>query len=63
MPPNRVDTTLRVSELRDEMTAQGFKAYYVPLDEQGRRSWISGFTGSSGDAIVTMDQVLLQQSV
>ena len=32
-------------------------AYYVPLDDQGRRKWISGFSGSNGDAIVTMDRV------
>ena len=34
-------------------------AYYVPLDDQGRRKWISGFSGSNGDAIVTKDRVRL----
>ena len=34
-------------------------AYYVPLDDIGRRKWISGFSGSNGDAIVTKDRVRL----
>lgn len=57
MPPNRVDTTARLEDLRSQMLLQGVDAYYVPLDEEGRRTWISGFSGSNGDAIVTMDQV------
>ena len=32
-------------------------AYYVPLDEVGRRKWISGFSGSNGDVIVTLERV------
>lgn len=39
------------------MVQNNLQAYYVPLDEEGRRSWISGFSGSNGDAIVTLDQV------
>ena len=38
------------------MLLNGVDAYYVPLDEEGRRTWISGFSGSNGDAIVTLDQ-------
>ena len=32
-------------------------AYYVPLDEVSRRKWISGFSGSNGDVIVTLERV------
>ena len=35
------------------MAQYGLAAYYVPYDAEGRREWISGFTGSNGDAIVT----------
>lgn len=36
-------------------------AYYIPLDEIGRRTWISGFSGSNGDAIVTQNQVFIYE--
>ena len=39
------------------MSKEGVQAYYVPLDEEARRKWISGFSGSNGDAIVTLDKV------
>ena len=39
------------------MKENNFSAYIVPLDEEGRREWISGFTGSNGDGIVTKDKV------
>ena len=39
------------------MEKYNFDAYILPLDEQGRREWISGFTGSNGDCIVTKDKV------
>ena len=35
-----------------------FQAYIVPLDDQGRREWISGFTGSNGDCVITKDKVI-----
>jgi hypothetical protein len=57
IPPSRVDTTDRLVALRDAMTEEDVQAYIVPLDEEGRRQWISGFSGSNGDAIVTADQV------
>ena len=41
------------------MEMYNFDAYIVPLDEQGRREWISGFTGSNGDCIVTKDKVFV----
>ena len=39
------------------MAMVNVNAYIVPLDEEGRREWVSGFTGSNGDAIVTSDKV------
>lgn len=39
------------------MELEGLDAYIVPLDEEGRREWISGFTGSAGDAVVLEQQV------
>ena len=40
-----------------------FDAYIVPLDEQGRREWISGFTGSNGDCIITKTKVSSKQNI
>ena len=40
------------------MERYNFQAYIVPLDDQGRREWISGFTGSNGDCVVTKDKVI-----
>ena len=40
------------------MEKYNFQAYIVPLDDQGRREWISGFTGSNGDCIITKDKVI-----
>ena len=57
IPPNRVNTTARLLELRNVMEMNKVDAYYVPNDDIGRRAWISGFSGSNGDAIVTVDRV------
>ena len=39
------------------MAERGVDAYIVPLDDEGRREWLSGFTGSNGDCVVTNDLV------
>ena len=57
IPANRVNTTERLQVLRKVMENNQVDAYYVPLDHQGRRKWISGFSGSNGDAIVTKNRV------
>ena len=44
------------------MERYNFQAYIVPLDDQGRREWISGFTGSNGDCVVTKDKVIYSLS-
>lgn len=58
--------TERLALLRQEMKAKGISAYiitssdahlseYTPLRWQGR-SWISGFNGSAGSVVVTLDK-------
>ena len=45
------------------MERYNFQAYIVPLDDLGRREWISGFTGSNGDCVVTKDKVIYSMSM
>lgn len=59
-------TTKRIDELRRLMKQKGISAYLVPgadphLSEYvpetwQRRIWISGFTGSAGDVVITLDR-------
>lgn len=59
----------RIKKLRDLMENKGVTAYIIPTydphqseyiaDYYKTREWISGFTGSAGVAIVTMDKALL----
>ncbi|XP_014239468.1 xaa-Pro aminopeptidase ApepP-like isoform X2 [Cimex lectularius] len=59
----------RLAKLREKMTNYGIDAYIVmsegdhqeeyPAAADLRRSYLSGFTGSAGDAVVTMKQALL----
>ncbi|MGA1793429.1 MAG: aminopeptidase P family protein [Thermoplasmatota archaeon] len=56
----------RVAALRKLMEREGIKAYLVPSTDAHhseylpecwkRREWISGFTGSAGDVMITMDK-------
>ncbi|MBN1390956.1 MAG: aminopeptidase P family protein [Candidatus Thermoplasmatota archaeon] len=56
----------RVEALRRLMEREGVKAYLVPSTDAHhseylpecwkRREWISGFTGSAGDVLITMDK-------
>jgi Xaa-Pro aminopeptidase len=63
------NTTLRLQQVRDLMRAQGVDAViarstdrylneYVPLSES-TRAWLTGFTGSMGDALVGVDAAWL----
>ncbi|XP_023336292.1 xaa-Pro aminopeptidase 1 [Eurytemora carolleeae] len=58
-PVNRVNTTDRLKELREEMIMSNLDAYIVPLDEEMRLEWISGFSGSNGQAAVTLTEARL----
>ncbi|PJB77820.1 MAG: peptidase M24, partial [Acidobacteria bacterium CG_4_9_14_3_um_filter_49_7] len=56
----------RLMQLRSLMAKQDVQAYIIPSTDPHqseyvpafwqRREWISGFTGSAGDVVVTMDQ-------
>lgn len=59
----------RIQELREEMKKEGISIYFIPTQDyhlsemvgdyfQARR-YMSGFTGSNGDLIVTLDEALL----
>ncbi|KDR68377.1 hypothetical protein GALMADRAFT_257027 [Galerina marginata CBS 339.88] len=66
-----VNTTERLARLRELMQSKGFEvqAFVVPSEDQHsseylahcdeRRAFISGFNGSAGCAIVTLDQAFL----
>lgn len=74
-PKNRVDTSMKLTLLRAEMsritTIEGppLDAYIVTSDDEHqsetvhehdrRREYITGFQGSSGDALVTMSKAVL----
>jgi len=63
IPPTRTDTTGRLENLRRKMLDLNLAGYLVPstdahqseyvAEEDKRRTWISGFTGSNGFAVVT----------
>ena len=64
VPPTRTNTTTRLQELREKISSAGLFAYIVPstdahqseyvAEEDKRRAWITGFTGSNGFAVVTL---------
>ena len=59
----------RLAALRARMAAHGLAAYYIPSEDShqseyiaawdGRRAFLSGFTGSAGFAVVTMEEAAL----
>ena len=53
VPANRVDTSDRLKKLRKVMAKYELDAYIIPLDEEARLPWISGFTGSNAKVVVT----------
>lgn len=69
-PPNRVNTSVQVEDLRREMNKKSFSAYIIPSSDEHqtsgggalrdkRLSFISGYTGSAGIAVVTLDAAVL----
>ncbi|ROT63460.1 hypothetical protein C7M84_018672 [Penaeus vannamei] len=68
-PSVRVDTTGRVDKLRQQMANYNLQAYLIPpsdehlseyvADADKRRQYISGFSGSAGTAVVTLEQQAL----
>ncbi|MCI4379926.1 hypothetical protein PGIGA_G00234090 [Pangasianodon gigas] len=69
LPPTAINTTRRLHELRAVMKTHSISAYIIPgtdahLSEyiaprDARLAWMSGFTGSSGTAVVTQDKAVL----
>ncbi|MCJ8734024.1 hypothetical protein PDJAM_G00230660 [Pangasius djambal] len=69
LPPTAINTTRRLHELRAVMKTHNISAYIIPgtdahLSEyiaprDARLAWMSGFTGSSGTAVVTQDKAVL----
>ncbi|XP_067946976.1 xaa-Pro aminopeptidase 1-like isoform X1 [Watersipora subatra] len=69
VPATRVNTTARVQKLRTAMQSEGVYALIIPTadDHQNeyvgehdkKRAFITGFSGSAGTALVTMDDQLL----
>uniref|UniRef100_A0A4W4G1P5 X-prolyl aminopeptidase (aminopeptidase P) 2, membrane-bound n=1 Tax=Electrophorus electricus TaxID=8005 RepID=A0A4W4G1P5_ELEEL len=69
LPPTAVNTSLRLQELRADMTAHNITAYIIPGTDahmseyiaarDARLAWMSGFTGSAGTAVVTQDRAVL----
>lgn len=62
-------TNDKIAKLRDQMKSKGIDAYIIPTadahqseypaDYFKERQWISGFTGSAGTALVTLDKAFL----
>ncbi|XP_037367864.1 xaa-Pro aminopeptidase 2 [Talpa occidentalis] len=69
LPVTAVNTTVRLTGLRQQMQNQNVSAYIIPEtdahmseyigDSEKRRGWMSGFTGSAGTAVVTMGKAAL----
>ncbi|KAL1766088.1 xaa-Pro aminopeptidase 2 [Sigmodon hispidus] len=69
LPITAVNTAMRLAALRQQMQAQNLPAYIIPDTDahmseyigkhDERRAWISGFTGTAGIAVVTMQKAAL----
>lgn len=69
LPKTAVNTTARLQKLREQMKKQNISAYIIPStdahgseyvrEQDKRRGFISGFSGSAGTAIVTLNQSAL----
>ncbi|KZS98318.1 Creatinase/aminopeptidase [Sistotremastrum niveocremeum HHB9708] len=65
----RVDTGPRLAELRKLMVKEGLDYYIVPSEDahqseyvaanERRRAWITGFTGSAGTALISLNNAYL----
>ncbi|XP_077341501.1 xaa-Pro aminopeptidase 2 [Lithobates pipiens] len=69
IPPTVKNSTEGLTRLRQEMRNLNISAYIIPAtdphlgeyiaDREKRRQWMTGFTGSAGDAVVTMTRAAL----
>lgn len=58
-PPNKnaEDYESRLQGARKVMSEKNLSAFIIFMDDFGRLSWVSGFTGSAGHAVITMKKV------
>ncbi|XP_018419398.1 PREDICTED: xaa-Pro aminopeptidase 2 [Nanorana parkeri] len=69
IPPTVKNSTDGLNRLRQEMRNHNISAYIIPstdphlgeyiADQEKRRQWMTGFTGSAGDAVVTLTRAAL----
>ncbi|XP_040181248.1 xaa-Pro aminopeptidase 2-like [Rana temporaria] len=69
IPPTVKNSTEGLARLRQEMRNRNISAYIIPstdphlgeyiADREKRRQWMTGFTGSAGEAVVTMTRAAL----
>ncbi|NWU90089.1 XPP2 aminopeptidase, partial [Upupa epops] len=69
LPPTATNTTGRLAALRGTMRAHNVQAYIVPSTDahmseyiaqrDARLGWLTGFTGSAGTSVVTLDKAAL----
>jgi len=69
VPPSRSDSSNQLMKLREQLSIQGLDAFLVPssdahqskyvAEQDKRRAWLSGFTGSDGFAVVTESSAAL----
>ncbi|NWX59774.1 XPP2 aminopeptidase, partial [Promerops cafer] len=69
LPPTAANTTARLAVLRGIMRTHSIHAYIVPStdahmseyisERDARLSWLTGFSGSAGTAVVTQDKAAL----
>ncbi|XP_043830803.1 xaa-Pro aminopeptidase 2 [Dromiciops gliroides] len=69
LPVTAVNTTARLKDLRQQLEANGLDAYIIPdtdahmseyiAKHDERLRWISGFSGSAGNAVVTKGKAAL----
>ncbi|KAI5105106.1 xaa-Pro aminopeptidase 2, partial [Silurus meridionalis] len=69
LPPTAINTTRQLYDLREAMKTQNISAYIIPgtdahlseyiAQRDARLAWMSGFTGSSGTAVVTRNKAVL----
>ncbi|KAM5146856.1 xaa-Pro aminopeptidase 2-like [Mantella aurantiaca] len=69
IPPTAKNSTEGLNRLRQEMRNHNISVYIIPstdphlgeyiADREKRRQWMTGFTGSAGDAVVTMTRAVL----
>ena len=67
--PSSKDVGKKLADLRQKMREKNIDAYIIPSEDEHqseyvanydkRREWISGFTGSAGVAVVTLDKAAL----